>query len=492
MFAPLELDPYLPNSDSFGAITPFPNFVSGTDAKLWPSAASPSAAGGPSSPHVNPAGVTLTPQSPQASTRSRKNSAESQVSTASTASRGKATPNGSPLPRRRKSSSFRGVSYNFKSNKWKAVITVKKKQTFLGYFKSEEAAARAYDEASKRIHGPQARLNFGFGGNAAGTAPTSDTTGPAPGDSLPPPPSAVGPSSTTAPSSAPVPAPFTKSKSRPRLELDISEEDLTFEVGSQDGSPRKRLRSVEEESKADSPTNVATSHWAKTSRYRGVSFNRKTNKFKAVITTKGKQTFLGYFESEVDAAKAYDAACIECRGASALLNFPRDSGQAAPTKPTIDTAGARALERKEGAGSPGPSPASSPLSAGGIKPQFHGVSWCKNQNKWKAVILSEHGTEQVLGYFDSQDAAAERFDDELKRRHGPSGPDNVAKNFGGPQMAHVKRERPMLSAIDTSVGSPFSPSSMLCLTPTTADLVERSSRLRLNSSDMLPTTEQSP
>jgi len=61
---------------------------------------------------------------------------------------------------RKKSSAYRGVSFNVKSQKWKSVITVNKVQKFLGYFETEEEAARKYDEASKLHRGPNARLNF--------------------------------------------------------------------------------------------------------------------------------------------------------------------------------------------------------------------------------------------------------------------------------------------------------------------------------------------
>jgi len=62
---------------------------------------------------------------------------------------------------RSKSSDYRGVSFNHKSQKWKAVITVNKKQSFLGYYDSEFEAAQRYDEASKEYRGPEAKTNFG-------------------------------------------------------------------------------------------------------------------------------------------------------------------------------------------------------------------------------------------------------------------------------------------------------------------------------------------
>lgn len=72
------------------------------------------------------------------------------------------SPRGSNLSKtgRRKSSEYRGVSFNYKSQKWKSVITVNKVQKFLGYFDTEVEAAKKYDEASKKWRGNQGRLNF--------------------------------------------------------------------------------------------------------------------------------------------------------------------------------------------------------------------------------------------------------------------------------------------------------------------------------------------
>lgn len=55
---------------------------------------------------------------------------------------------------------YRGV-YQLKTQKqWNARIVVQGRRHYLGYFPTAEEAARAYDEAAKRLHGAFARLNF--------------------------------------------------------------------------------------------------------------------------------------------------------------------------------------------------------------------------------------------------------------------------------------------------------------------------------------------
>lgn len=58
------------------------------------------------------------------------------------------------------SSRFKGVSLHREKSKWLAQITVDKKRKYLGYFREEEAAARAYDSAALKLFGEFACLNF--------------------------------------------------------------------------------------------------------------------------------------------------------------------------------------------------------------------------------------------------------------------------------------------------------------------------------------------
>ena len=59
-----------------------------------------------------------------------------------------------------------------------------------------------------------------------------------------------------------------------------------------------------------------------TSKYKGVWWNTKKNKWLAMITSKGRHFHLGFFDEEIEAAKAYDRKAVELFGEFAYLNFP--------------------------------------------------------------------------------------------------------------------------------------------------------------------------
>lgn len=57
-------------------------------------------------------------------------------------------------------SSYKGVSFDARRNKWFARIYVEKKNKFLGYFADEKIAAIAYNKAATEYFGEFAKLNF--------------------------------------------------------------------------------------------------------------------------------------------------------------------------------------------------------------------------------------------------------------------------------------------------------------------------------------------
>ena len=110
-----------------------------------------------------------------------------------------------------------------------------------------------------------------------------------------------------------------------------------------------------------------------TSKYKGVYLEKNANKWRSQILIDSKKKHLGLFTSEEDAHEAYQKA----------LKIYYDGGDLS------------FMETK------------TPTS------KYKGVCWNKNKNKWKSQITI-NSKQKHLGYFTSEEAAAESYQKALK------------------------------------------------------------------------------
>ncbi|UCD51637.1 MAG: HNH endonuclease [Phycisphaerales bacterium] len=87
------------------------------------------------------------------------------------------------------------------------------------------------------------------------------------------------------------------------------------------------------------------------SRFKGVEYRKGRDKCVARIRFNGQRLWLGTFDDEVEAARAYDRAAVECFGEFAHLNFPEEwppQRRAEVRRPKADDGGLRAEDGKRG------------------------------------------------------------------------------------------------------------------------------------------------
>jgi len=251
------------------------------------------------------------------------------------------------------SSNYRGVCWHSKIGKWRADIRRNGKNETLGYFETEEEAARQYDEAAAPLGRP---VNF---------LPELET------EVIP------------------------HKRQRARAKVHKYAQNLSHAwtpppaVAHVMSAPDPSHSSMKKVRGSDSQSLGLAS----TSRFTGVSWFGSTKKWKAQANLGGKNTYLGSFNSEEEAARKYDEAV---RPYGRLLNFPDTSES--------DSSSSSSSSSSSNGASFGPAV---PTRHGSSS--FKGVSWNLAACKWLAQIRV-HGKKMYLGNYDDEEEAAHQVD----------------------------------------------------------------------------------
>jgi hypothetical protein len=245
------------------------------------------------------------------------------------------------------SSTYRGVCWHAKISKWRADIRRHGKNETLGYFDSEEEAARHYDEAAAPLGRPVNFLPSTHGHEAILHKPQR-----------------------------------ARAKVRARLSTFV---DACAAVSAVTASDRSSGASSSSKARSRDDSSVGS---AASSRYTGVSWFGSTKKWKAQANLRGKNTYLGSFNSEEEAARKYDDAV---RPLGRPLNFPNPTERGASGGGVASSAAVGAVAARQGSSS------------------FKGVSWNLASCKWLAQIRVR-GKKMYLGNFDDEQEAAHQVD----------------------------------------------------------------------------------
>ncbi|XP_024538184.1 uncharacterized protein LOC9639077 [Selaginella moellendorffii] len=176
---------------------------------------------------------------------------------------------------------------------------------------------------------------------------------------------------------------------------------------SSDQPPKKRPKAG---GKEPSPRKSIDTFGQRTSIYRGVTRHRWTGRYEAHLwdnscrkegqTRKGRQVYLGGYDKEEKAARAYDLAALKYWGPTTTINFPLSDyeKELEEMKHMTRQEFVASLRRKSSGFSRGAS-------------IYRGVTRHHQQGRWQARIGRVAGNKDLyLGTFSTQEEAAEAYD----------------------------------------------------------------------------------
>uniref|UniRef100_A0A7S3QSY1 AP2/ERF domain-containing protein n=1 Tax=Dunaliella tertiolecta TaxID=3047 RepID=A0A7S3QSY1_DUNTE len=159
-----------------------------------------------------------------------------------------------------------------------------------------------------------------------------------------------------------------------------------------------------------------THHMRVTSQYKGVSWNSACSKWVAVLWDRElkRARHIGSFESEEDAARAYDREAIKMLGSEAGLNFRESMTE------FLASTGADVSHLSADAANLGPANKGSS--------QYRGVSWHERSQRWEVRVWGG-GKQHFIGSFTSETEAARAYDKAVLRLRGQDARSRSRMNF---------------------------------------------------------------